>query len=73
MSVSTSRRVLDKLDGLIDHSRAISLFGITIVQTQLYYHNFPKDKTLQKVSVRVMENSIENVWCYSLFQVAILM
>lgn len=35
-------------------SASCILFGITIVQTQLYYHNFPKDWTFQKASVATL-------------------
>jgi len=37
--------------------RVISLFGIAIVQTHLYYHNFSKDWPFQKILVRICRNS----------------
>jgi len=34
----------------------ISLFGVAIVQTHLYYITFPKDRTFQKISVNIDAN-----------------
>jgi hypothetical protein len=33
--------------------------GIAMVQTHLYYHNYPKDWMFQKVAVRAVANIIE--------------
>lgn len=41
---------------MIHSPHTISVFGVTLVQTYLYYHKFPKDWMLQKVSVRVVAN-----------------
>jgi hypothetical protein len=54
MHVSTSRLVVEKPAVLIDSPCTISLVGIIIVQTHLYYQTFPNDQTFQKVSVRVV-------------------
>jgi hypothetical protein len=54
MLVSTRRRALENHDVLIDCPCTISLFGVLIVQTSSYYQSFPKDRTFQKASVRVV-------------------
>ncbi|KIM38423.1 hypothetical protein M413DRAFT_30246 [Hebeloma cylindrosporum] len=48
--------ILDNTIGAVFLGTSASslLFGLAIVQTRLYYHNFPKDWTFQKVSVAVL-------------------
>jgi len=44
------------LQGTIHYHAQISLFGIAVVQTHLYFMNFPKDWTFQKISVNIVAN-----------------
>lgn len=48
--------ILDNTIGAVflGTSASCLLFGLAIVQTRLYYHNFPKDWTFQKISVAVL-------------------
>ena len=44
------------LPARVNYYAHISLFGIAIIQTHLYYINFPKDWAFQRVSVNIVAN-----------------